>query len=184
MHTTILYVSGLGDRYDTLRRFCLGGWRLWGVSAKLVPMTWHDGEGFEQKYDRITDAINSIKDNSRIVVIGESAGATIALQVASHSKISRVITLCGVAQPTTPISPHFNKRAPALMPATRAVPNTNDYDVHSVRAAIDGVVGKKYSTATGATRHTIWSTGHLLTILLCLTLLSSLMVTIAKTNKT
>ena len=180
MHTTILYVSGLGDQYDDVRRFCLRGWRLWGVTAKLVPMTWYDGKAFDQKYNRITSAIDGIKDNSRIVVIGESAGATMALQVANHPRVSRVITLCGVARPTTPISSYFNKRAPALIVATRSVPNTSDYDVHSVRAVIDGVVGKKYSTASGAKQHTIWTVGHLFTILLCLTILAPLMVTIAK----
>ncbi len=184
MHTTILYVSGLGDRYDSIRRFCLRGWGLWGIDAKLVPMTWYDRQGFEQKYERIISAVERTEEGSRVVVIGESAGASIALHAASHKRVARVITLCGVAQSTTPISSYISKRAPALRVATRTIPSTSSYDVHSVRAAFDSVVGKKFSSADGAKLHTVWSAGHLFTILLCLTLLAPLMVTIAKTKKT
>mgnify|MGYP001007833652 CR=1 FL=1 len=183
MRTSIVYIPGLGSRYNGVRKFVLGFWAIYGVSTTLVSLDWNDGGSFEGKMSKVQDALNQAGQRSRVVVIGESAGATLALHAASSADVYRVITLCGVTQPSTPISPYLQKMSPALLESTRSIPNTANNDVHSIRAAIDPVVGKKYSTATGAKSHTIWAIGHFVTILLCLTILSPLMVTIAKMSK-
>lgn len=183
MRTSIVYIPGLGSRYNSVRMFALKFWAVYGVSTTLIPLDWYDGDSFEGKLSKVQDAINQAGKRSRVVVVGESAGATLALHSTLLPNVHRVITLCGVAQPNTPISSYLQTRSLALHNATRSLPNTKDYDVHSIRAMIDPVVGKKYSTATGARSHTIWAIGHFVTILLCLTILSPLMVTIAKKSK-
>lgn len=138
----------------------------------------------ESKLDRITAAINQVPDNSRIVLIGESAGASLALHVAANDpRVARVITLCGVASPDTPVSGYLRRRAPALSEAVDSLNESYDTDVHSVRAIVDGVVAKRYSVVRGANEHVIWSIGHLTTIALCLTVLAPIISAIAKKPK-
>lgn len=183
MRTHIIYIPGLGSRYNSFRKLTLSLWRIYGVSATLIPFDWYDGSSFEQKIKEVEDIVGRLGANSRIVIIGESAGASIALHAAQLPNVRRVITLCGVAQPGTPISSYLQTKSPALLDATRSIPNTENYDVHSVRAVADSVVGKKYSSATGAKSHVIYTVGHFATIVICLTVLSLLMVTIAKKSK-
>lgn len=174
-----MYIPGLGDRYDWFRSVALRLWRLGGVHVEFVAIKWYNGENFDDKMSRVNAAITRHK-NERIVVFGESAGAALALQAAKIMHVDRVVTICGVAQPQTPISNYLNTRAPALVPAARTITNVNKVDVHSVRAFYDPVVGKKYSIAPGAKRHIVWTLGHFTTIAICLTFLAPLMLTIAK----
>lgn len=184
MKTHILYIPGLGDHYDGFRRACLKSWRLWGVTAEHVPITWYDGGDFDDKYGRIKRAIDKLK-GQRVVVVGESAGATLALQIAANEPdVHRVITLCGVAKPDTPISGYLRRKAPALDHGVNTLPTDFDVDVHSIRAFSDAIVGKRYSVVEGARQHVIWSIGHFTTIALCLTILAPIITTIAKSNKT
>src|SRR3546814_5836495 len=60
-------------------------------------------------------AIDSMLPDERIVLVGESAGASLALHTAAvDTRVSKVITLCGVAVPTTPVSARLRRKAPAL----------------------------------------------------------------------
>lgn len=184
MHTYIIYIPGLGDQHGWLRSLALLTWRLWGVTAVHQAITWYDGDGMELKLRMIQAAIDRAPSNASIVLVGESAGATLALHAATRDRrVRRVITLCGVSRPDTPISNSLRKKAPALSEAVNALPETFDADVHSVRAAIDGVVNKRYSSTTDATQHVIWSIGHLTTITLCLTVCAPIITGIAKKPK-
>lgn len=182
--TTILYIPGLGDRYDPARRFALKFWRVWGVRAQLIPITWYDGKSMNEKVGRIEAAIASVDTKDRIVLIGESAGATLALHVGCEDqRVSRIITLCGVARSTTPIAGYLRKKAPALDTGVNTLRPNKKADIHSVRAYLDPTVGKKYSVAPGAAEHIVWSIGHLTTIALCLTIYAPYLVAIAKKQK-
>ena len=180
-HTTVLYIPGLGDSYDSFRRTALKAWSRPRFQATLVPSIWYNGADLATKLAVISRAIDQVPLSHRIVLIGESAGATLALHTASqNTRVSRVITLCGVAQRQTPIALYLRNKAPALDEGVRTLPDTTMHDVHSVRARVDTVVGKKYSIATGAVEHVIASSGHLLTIALCLTIYSKRLKAIAK----
>jgi len=184
MTTRIIYVPGLGDGYHRLRSIALFWWRIWGVSVTPVKIDWYDGRDMNQKMSLIKTAIDAVPTGSRIVLDGESAGATLALHTSVEDKrVSRVITLCGVTRPDTPISSRLRRKVPALDQATNTLPEHFDVSVHSVRAAIDNVVRPRYSSVLGARRHTIWFVGHLATIVLCLTVLAPYMVHIAKAVK-
>jgi pimeloyl-ACP methyl ester carboxylesterase len=184
MKTTVLYIPGLGDHYDSFRRLALRSWKLWGVDARLVPITWYDGGSMESKLKRINDAIETTQQNSRVVLIGESAGASLALPMAvKDARVTRVITLCGVATPDTPVSRYLRRRAPALSDAVNSLDEEYAADIHSVRAFADGVVNKRYSVVRGAKEHVLWSIGHLTTIGLCLTFYAPILCAIAKKQK-
>ena len=184
MQTYIIYIPGLGDQYGRLRTWALKTWRLRGVTAVHQAITWYDGGDMESKLALIKSAIDKAPNDARIVLVGESAGAALALHAATRDqRVVRVITLCGVARPDTPVSAYLRRKAPALHQAVSSLPETFSADVHSVRARVDGVVGKRYSSTTDATRHVVWSVGHLTTIALCLTLYAPIITTIAKKHK-
>lgn len=184
MQTYIIYIPGLGDQYGWFRAWALKSWRFWGVTAVHQAITWYDGGNMESKLGLIKSAIDQVPEGAHVVLVGESAGAALALHAATRDKrIGRVITLCGVARPDTPVSQYLRKKAPALHEAVSTLPETFDTDVHSVRAKLDGVVGKRYSSTRGATRHVVWTVGHLTTITLCLTMLAPIITTIAKKRK-
>lgn len=178
MRPVILYIPGLGDGYDRFRRLSLGMWRLFGVDARLVPITWYDGGDFDAKYALVETAIRNVRAQNRpVVLVGESAGATLVLHAAArHPDLKRVVTLCGVATPTTPIAARLRRKAPALDTAVTTLPAQFAAPVVSLRAAVDHVVGSRYSSAAGAETQVVWSVGHLLTISLCLTVYSPYLV--------
>jgi len=139
----------------------------------------------ESKLDRIRRAIDAVPAEDKVVLVGESAGATLALHAANRfERVSCVITLCGVSSARTPIAPALRHRAPALYQAVRSLPNEHKTELHSVRALVDQVVDKEYSVAPGATSHVWWTLGHVVTITLGLTVLAPLLVGIAKKSKT
>ena len=181
MQTYIIYIPGLGDRYDGFRARALKLWKIWGVKTIHVPIAWYDKGSMDSKLAKIQSVIDNVPKDVHIVLIGESAGATLALHTAQRDKrVNRVITLCGVARSFTPVSNYLRAKAPALDQAVDSLREDSTVDVHSVRAFIDGVVGSKYSSTEHAVQHVIWSVGHLTTIALCLTFYAPIISAIAK----
>jgi hypothetical protein len=183
MKTHIIYIPGLGPTYDPARRFALKFWRLGGVSTELVEMAWKDGDSFDTKYRAVVKSIEKARTlNRKVVLIGESAGASMALVAASNiSAVRGCITLCGVSLPSTPIATPLRRASPALDEAVGRLKNVAiTVPLVSLRSAFDPVIGKKYSTAKGAKPHIIWSVGHMTTIILCMTLYAPYVIKIAK----
>ncbi len=185
-NTHIIYIPGLGDKYDNLRSKALKWWpRLHDVTAELVSMNWSTEVELQPKIQRVEVAIRrAVVDGKDVVLIGESAGAAIAL-ISDSSEVKKILTICGVANGAIQIGDGYAKRAAALKPAVdglrkREAAGTLPKNIHSFRAAFDEVVYKKHSVAQGATEHVLWIVGHMITIFMALTLLSSILVIEAK----
>lgn len=189
MHNSyhIIYIPGLGDGYDNIRIRALKTWPfLYKISTELVPMNWSSEPGLQPKLQRVEAAIRRAEvDGKKVVLIGESAGAAVALKAyAGGADLHKLITVCGVANPKIPIGESFARRAPALPKAVEDLQRTNlsknTTILHSYRAAYDEVISSSNTVTPGASVHTLWSLGHLITIALCLTLFSPLIVQTAK----
>ena len=89
MSSVVLYIPGLGDKYDGFRSFGMKIWQLFGINAQLVPIKWYDKETLDSKLKRIEKAINEIDNKYNITLVGESAGASIALITASSKRTSK-----------------------------------------------------------------------------------------------
>lgn len=186
----IIYIPGLGDHYDRGRLFALWFWRIFGVKTQLVPMRWNGTEGYDQKVARVKDTIAAAQKAGYVVsLVGESAGASMALNVAAMTPgLRRIVTLAGVNSSSMPISPFTQKRAPAFKISagtiTKSLQTLDTSRVHTIRALIDNVVSSsRYGTVTGAHNHRIFTFGHLATIGLCLTIFSPYIVSIIKNTK-
>lgn len=182
----LIYIPGLGDHYDGLRRTALYMWGFWGVSTELVPMQWYGGDSYQACFNRILAAIKRAEEKGyQVTLIGESAGASMAINVATaQPNLHGLITLCGVAHPHATVSPLIRKKSPAFNESLSylavSLPKLNMATTHCVRSLFDFVVGKQVSLIEGAHHHTIWSGGHLLAISLCLSLYSGYVVRIAR----
>lgn len=182
----IIYISGLGDHYDTVRAFFLRLWYIYGVKTRLVPMQWYGDGSYEQKVRQIKQAISAAQQAGYAVsLIGESAGASIALNVAAATPtLHRVVTLAGVNSSVMPISPVTRRRSPAFdvsaMNIGASLKLLDISRIHTISAASDSIVPARYSTIPGAHNHRIWSVGHIATIILSISLLSGYIVSIIK----
>lgn len=118
MKQRILYIPGLGDGYDSIRRLGLLTWRRRNVNVELIPMRWRDTtETFDQKLARIKQVID--KDSEPVVLIGESAGGAMAI-VATHQfaeRVTKTVTLCGINQGPDNVNPNLYRRNPAFREA-------------------------------------------------------------------
>lgn len=116
--THYIYIPGFGDHFNPLRKFALRRWEKDGVRVTLVPMHWSDKqEAYEQKYDRIIDAIQNVND-SDIRLVGVSAGAAMALYAFSRDekRFTQVITICGYSHTASDIIAFQRRRHPAFYP--------------------------------------------------------------------
>jgi dienelactone hydrolase len=185
MKDYIIYISGLGDGYDVFRSFFLKGWRVFGVRSELVGMRWNNGETYEQKADRIKQALDTARQKGyRVSLVGESAGASIAMNVfADDQAVHRFVSLCGVNTSKTPISPTVFKRKPAFHEAIRRLDAARDRAVSTklerisvVTSLKDPSVPVRTNLIPGAGHTVIWLVGHLTTIAFCLSLGSYVVV--------
>ncbi len=167
-----IYIPGLGDRFDFLRRIVLLRWRSHNSRVTLVPMRWADkSETYEQKYARIAKILQSIKDE-KIVLVGESAGGPMVLLTFwRQPKIHSVVTICGYNHGASDIHVVRRRHNPALYPLLLAVdeivpqlPKEKRQCITTVYSTLDDVVAVKHSKINGTQKIVLHTPGHLLSI--------------------
>lgn len=182
----LIYIPGLGDGYDLMRRAGLFTWRFWGVTTELVPMQWYGESSIDARYDALCDAIDrAVSKGRRVVLVGESAGASLAINAASRRlDIYGLMTICGITNPRAEVSSAIRKKSPAfnhaLVHLEKGVGGLDLSMVCNIRAAVDHVVPRWSSVIPGAKEYTVWSVGHVATIALCLSVYGGLMVYVAR----
>lgn len=183
MKEYIIYIPGLGDHYDGLRQRSLSWWRIFGVKTELVPMQWYDGKPHADKQQLLHHAINKALNNGyRVSLVGESAGASIAMAAfADDNRLHRLVTLCGVIDPDAVVSPKIYRRGPAFKTAMANLSQINRSNLGSRRVTVitslyDPVVSQKTNIIPGNRPIRIPSIGHLVTITLCLTIYSLVVI--------
>lgn len=184
----VIYIPGLNDRADVARRYALKLWRLHGVKALLVPMRWYGNEPYSKKKIRILEAIDKVeKQGYTVSLIGESAGASIAINIAAeHPSLHALATIAGVASPNATVSPSIYARSPVFKESMQNL-QTSLYQLQpnniiTFSAKRDSVVNKKYSVINGATNITLPTAGHFFTIMACLTFKKQYIITSIKTR--
>lgn len=173
----IIYIPGLGDHYDGVRRFFLRFWKIYGVKTQLVPMQWYDGESYQIKFDSVTAAVMAAKEKGYTVsLVGESAGASMAMNVfAQEESLRRLISLCGVNSFHASVSPRILVRSPAFKESLRHLAESQKTavsqrhkDIISIAALSDPTVSVSKNRINGVKNMQVFSIGHITSILLCL----------------
>lgn len=170
----IIYIPGLGDRYDGIRKLGLKLWRRKNTHVSHIPMNWLDPhETLEGKLARLNKVINK-HPNHKVTLVGESAGGAMAL-VASHrfkDLVHETVTLCGMNRGTGSVSPTLFKsnRAffDAMIEAEKVIQGLSSDDkekLHVVYSSADITVRPKNSLISGVTSHDLKTPGHMFAIL-------------------
>lgn len=167
-----IYIPGLGDHFDPLRRLALQRWKI-GAKVTFVPMTWNDrAETYEQKYERISQAIDGAKSDE-IILVGESAGGAMALLSYSRNidRVSRVVTICGYNHGAESVHPYHKRAHPAfysLMPVVDDIVAQLSAEacsrITTIYSTRDHVVTPQHSRVSGANEKVLHSPGHLTSI--------------------
>jgi pimeloyl-ACP methyl ester carboxylesterase len=171
--THIIYISGLGDRYDFFRKLGLLFWRGKNIEITHIAMRWEDpSESYEVKLDRIKDAIDKYPQHT-ITLVGESAGGAVAIAAyyANKSHITKVVTICGMNQGAANVNPAYYRKNPAFKEAMSAVDTIHrklsaddKKKLLTVYSSLDITVRPKHSFIDGARAIDVHTPGHFFSI--------------------
>lgn len=183
-HIHIIYTPGLGDRYDPIRRACLGVWRMYGVRVTMVPMRWMSDEAYGDKRDRVEEAIHNSSDE-KVILMGESAGGSMALALyAEHvDTLAGLVTLCGKNTRSDNVSPYLYRRNPAFQDSMHraeavaiGLSMADRRRFVSVVPWYDPTVPVAQTLLPGCQKMTLPAVGHIVSILAMLTIYAPLVV--------
>ncbi len=184
--SVVFYIPGLGDHYDSGRSFALKFWLIYGLKVKLLPVKWYNDGTYEQKLALVTTkAKEAIDKGYKVTLIGESAGASLAINAAAQlPDLHKIILIAGVNSSKLFISPHIQRRSPSFAQSAKLVTPSlkkiNPDKIHAIRGLVDAVVSPRFNTIPGARSYMVWSIGHLMTIVVCLTVFSWRIATFIK----
>lgn len=182
----ILYISGLGDHYDSFRLRALKRWRFRNVTVELVPMKWKQGT-FDQKLAQIDQAIDRAIDK-RVVLIGESAGGSMAVHMlARRGDIYKVMTLCGKNTHPETVSEEYYRNHPAFVTSMQrlneslaTLTDAQKHDFVSIHSLYDSTVPVKETVIEGCKEIRLPVIGHMYAIVMALTVFAPIVVRVAK----
>ena len=176
-NVTIIYIPGLGGKYDAFRAFALKLWNRSGRRLVFLPMNWTDkNETLEQKKQRIRSEI--ARAEGQVVLIGESAGAAIGLLMAQENQSLGYIAYCGKIGGAKSTGEHYYKIVPTfheLLPEAdhirEQLTDEQKSRMRIVRAYRDLFLSDRDTSLLGVKKITLPSIGHLSTIVLGITIL-------------
>lgn len=172
---TVIYLPGLGGRYDRQRQLALRFWPK-RYNARLLPMHWTSEESYQDKKARVHAAVEQAR--GQVILIGESAGAAIGLVVASENPRVKFIAYCGKIGGAASTGEEYYERVPAfreLLPQADDVRHAMGESLQSrvvtVRAYKDLFLSERDTSIPGVRDIVLPSIGHLPTIIVGLTLM-------------
>lgn len=181
----IIYVSGLGDHWDSDRRFALRFWQVYGVKTELMTMNWNDGKDFNSKFATLSQKIKKAQQAGyRVSLVGESAAGSMVINAfAADPWLHRVITICGVNNTPSDVHPELFRLSPAfkqsmnqLKASLQIIGQKDCVRIISIHSLHDSVVPVKNTHVEGSTEIVVPSVGHVMTITLMLTIMSFLVI--------
>lgn len=186
---TIIYLPGLGDRFDPLRRWALGGWRSSSRRVELVPMRWDDaGDSLGDKLDRIEQVIDSA--DGKVVLVGESAGGPVALVALDKfgDQVAGAITICGMNQHADQVRPEIYAKHPAFRQTMRQADEvvatldaTQRDRINIFYSQYDMTIAPKHTLIDGVRAHRVLVPGHMLAITSLITIFRRRIISSIKT---
>lgn len=174
MKQHIVYVPGLGDRYDFIRKLGLRRWRRPGVRVTHVPMRWRDPvETFDEKLARIQTVVEHYPDEV-VVLVGESAGGAVVLAAMRefHDSVDRVVTICGMNHGVHNVNPRLYEQNPAFQSAMQgadtvygSLTEAEKDKLLTIYSSRDFTVRPDNSLITGVASYDLRTLGHMSAIL-------------------
>lgn len=177
----VIYVPGLGDNNLAGQKAIVTKWRWFGVTPKIVPMIWNDGEKFVDKLARLTSAIDDLASKGTVSLVGVSAGGSAVINALAScaSKIHKIILICAEVNPNITINPKIARDNPAFVESINILGGnlaslnaSTRSKIRSYHPLIDETVPVKDTKIDGAKSKLLLSFSHAPTIALAISLIS------------
>ncbi|HSX07144.1 MAG TPA: hypothetical protein VLG92_05490 [Candidatus Saccharimonadia bacterium] len=171
---TVIYVPGLGDKRVASQQFAVSMWRLWGVSAMVLPMRWADSEPWDVKQQRLLSKIDEhTLAGKQVALVGSSAGAAAVINAYTLRKSQLVgcVLIAGKVNNPNTIGEQYRQANPAFPTCAQAcekslthLSSADRKRILSRYALLDLVVPRKDSMIAGAQNRRLHTIGHGFTI--------------------
>lgn len=179
----LIIIPGLGNGV-TKHEWAVEGWKKFGIVPHVFDAKWKiEEKGFQIKLDRALKLVDLlINKNSRISILGNSAGSSFALNIFGKRKkqISHVIVNCGRVRDgdwpwftfdqATKSSPSFRESVLRAQQIEKTFTNTDRKKILTLRPIFDEVVPPQTVLIKGAKNEIIPSIEHVISIALNMTL--------------
>lgn len=179
----VIIIPGLGNGV-TRHKWATSSWKKFGIITHIFDTKWKTEEkGFSEKLKRALKLVDSLSNkNSRISVVGNSAGSSFALNLYGERKkqISRVIINCGrvrsgdwpwfTFRQGTALSPSFKKSVLKAQELEKTLTADDRTKILTLRPLFDEVVPSFTVPIRGAKNKITFSLIHTLSIALNMTM--------------
>ena len=179
----VVIIPGLGNGVAK-HEWAVKSWKKFRIIPHVFDTKWKIEEnGFQPKLDRAIKLVDSLTNmNSRISIVGNSAGSSFALNIFGERKeqISRVVINCGRVRDgdwpwltfdqATKSSPSFKESVLRAQKIEKGFVNIDRQKILTLRPLFDEVVPPFTVPILGANNVTIFSIEHSLSIVLNMTL--------------
>jgi pimeloyl-ACP methyl ester carboxylesterase len=164
----LIYIPGIGDHRSYGQNIAIQLWRLLGIRPHYLPLRWNKKEGYSEKEQRLLTLVEKLKNqNSKIAIIGVSAGASVALNaLLKTDSISSVICICGkinnpqtISKKTFTVNPDFKTSMTNLTEVLPKLSNEKLRSILSIHPWRDQTVPLADTYIEGASNKTLpgWS---------------------------
>ena len=192
----VIIIPGLGNGVSK-HLWATQSWKKYGIIPHVFDMKWKIEEnGFQEKFNRALKLVDSLSDkNSRISIVGNSAGSSFALNLygKKRTKISKVIINCGRVRDgdwpwftfdqATATSPSFKESVLRSQELEKTLSSNDRKKILTLRPLFDEVVPPSTVPIKGAKNKIIFSLEHSLTIALNMTLLKKQIINFILLNQ-
>lgn len=184
IHNHIIIIPGLGNRVKE-HIWATSTWIRFRIAPHVFDTRWQIEErGFEEKMARLLELTDSLAHtNSRISVVGNSAGSSLALNLFAKRKkvIDKVVINCGriregdwpwfTFNQATAWSPSFKDSVLTAQEYEKTLTLDDKKKILTLRPLFDEVVPPSTVSMRGAFNRIIPSVEHSLSIMLTMTIL-------------
>lgn len=179
----VIIIPGLGNSV-TKHEFAVKGWRKFGIITHVFDARWRiEEKGFQSKLERSLKLVDSlIGKNSKISIVGNSAGSSFALNIFGErkNKINKVIINCGrirdgdwpwfTFDQATKSSPSFKESVLRAKELEKSLTKNDGQKILTLRPLFDEVVPPFTVPVKRARNEVIPSIEHVVSIALNMTL--------------
>ena len=179
----VIVIPGLGNNIK-LHELVMEGWKKFGIIPHVFDTKWKTEEnGFQPKLNNALELVDSlVNKNTRISIIGNSAGSSFALNIFGERKkqIHKVIVNCGRVRDgdwpwftfdqATASSPSFKESVLRAQKLEKIFTNIDRKKILTLRPIFDEVVPSSTIPILGAKNTITLSVEHSISIALNMTL--------------
>ena len=158
----IIIVPGYGDRFDYIETATKNWQKKYANIARVAVFGWNGtGDSYAGKWEQFAEILQG---TGKTAIIGISAGASVALRALHEHPdiVSKVVTICGPANPAFMDMQYLQRNYPVLVPSLESIRDVEQPGgkIMTLRPFHDGTIHLDAMRIPGATDKRIPMVGH------------------------